>query len=121
MLHRIIKWITNPFKTTTQQTNEPNVPMFKIPEKQELSPEQVKQLKTDLIEAVKEFRSKVDLDSLPIDKVSDSTKESIASLIKEDIGIKQVSETTNVTTKTTSKRKRSSSKKKKNFNEKKSE
>ena len=90
MIHRIINWITNPFKKKTE-THEPgeNFPKFKIPEHQPLSQEQVNQIKADLIEAVKEFREKTDLDVLPVSRVSDEAKKEIISLIKEDLKEKE--------------------------------
>ena len=121
MIHRIINWITNPFKKKTE-THEPeeNFPKFKIPEHQPLSQEQVNQIKADLINAVKEFREKNDLDVLTISRVSDEAKKEIISLIKEDLKEKEYPMPA-LEQPSTQAKKKTSSKKKKNFNEKKSE
>jgi hypothetical protein len=82
MLHRIINWITNPFKKKEADT-------FSISEPAPLSEEVKQKIRGDLIEVVKEFKEKqaTDLDSLPLTRVSEEAKEKIAEIVKEDIGI----------------------------------
>ena len=82
MLHRIINWITNPFK-------KKEADQFTISEPAPLSEEVKNKIKADLIEAVKEFKEKkaVDLDELPLSRVSTEAKEKITEIVKEDIGI----------------------------------
>ena len=82
MLHRIINWITNPFKKKEADT-------FSISEPAPLSEEVKQKIREDLIEVVKEFKEKqaTDLDSLPLTRVSEEAKEKIAEIVKEDIGI----------------------------------
>jgi hypothetical protein len=122
MLHRIINWITNPFKKKTEeyfeQTEkyepEKSFPSFKVPEHQPLSQEQINEIKVGLIEAVKEFREKADLDVLPVSRVSDEAKEEIINLVKEDLRGKDGKESPAPTPKqpSTQTKKKSSSKKK---------
>jgi len=82
MLHRIINWITNPFKKKEADT-------FSISEPAPLSEEVKNKIKADLIEAVKEFKEKKasDLDELPLSRVSEEAKEKISEIVKEDMGI----------------------------------
>jgi hypothetical protein len=82
MLHRIINWIANPFKKKEADT-------FSISEPAPLSEEVKNKIKADLIEAVKEFKEKksVNLDELPLSRVSVEAKEKITEIVKEDIGI----------------------------------
>ena len=78
MFHRIINWITNPFKKE-EKISLPNVA--------HLSSEVKNKLIADLIEVAKEFKEKkeVELDTLPLTRVSNETKEKIANLVKEDL------------------------------------
>jgi protein involved in polysaccharide export with SLBB domain len=78
MFHRIINWITNPFKKQEVKIT--------LPEVTPLSDEVKNKLIADLIEVAKEFKEKkeVDLDTLPLTRVSEETKEKIADLVKED-------------------------------------
>jgi len=78
MFHRIINWITNPFKKEEKIT---------LPNVAPLSEEVKNKLISDLIEVAKEFKEKkeVELDTLPLTRVSEETKEKIATLVKEDI------------------------------------
>lgn len=87
MLHRIINWITNPFKKKSEASHEPSssFPNFKVPEHVPLSEESKNKIKADLIQAVKEFREKKDFDVLPINRTSKEAKEKLADIIKEDI------------------------------------
>lgn len=80
MLHRIINWITNPFK-------KKEADQFTIPEAAPLSEDVKNKIKADLIEVVKEFKEKqaADLDALPLTRVSEEAKEKIAEIVKEDI------------------------------------
>lgn len=78
MLHRIINWIKNPFKKKEKVE-------FTLPEVVPLTEEQKNKIKTDLIQAVKEFKEKKDLDVLPISRISEDIKEKIADIVKEDI------------------------------------
>jgi hypothetical protein len=80
MLHRIINWITNPFK-------KKEADQFTIPEAAPLSEDVKNKIKADLIEVVKEFKEKqaADLDTLPLTRVSEEAKEKIAEIVKEDI------------------------------------
>jgi hypothetical protein len=82
MLHRIINWITNPFKKKEADT-------FSISEPAPLSEEVKNKIKADLIEVVKEFKEKqaTDLDTLPLTRISEEAKERISEIVKEDIGI----------------------------------
>ena len=78
MFHRIINWITNPFKKEEKIT---------LPNVAPLSSEVKNKLIADLIEVAKEFKEKkeVELDTLPLTRVSNETKEKIANLVKEDL------------------------------------
>jgi hypothetical protein len=80
MLHRIINWITNPFK-------KKEADQFTIPEAAPLSEDVKNKIKADLIEVVKEFKEKQasDLDTLPLTRVSDEAKEKIAEIVKGDL------------------------------------
>jgi hypothetical protein len=81
MFHRIISWITNPFKKEEKIT---------LPNVAPLSEEVKNKLISDLIEVAKEFKEKkeVELDTLPLTRVSNETKEKIADLVKEDFKAK---------------------------------
>lgn len=78
MISRLINWITNPFKKEEKIT---------LPNVAPLSSEVKNKLIADLIEVAKEFKEKkeVDLDSLPLTRVSNEVKEKIANLVKEDL------------------------------------
>jgi hypothetical protein len=78
MISRLINWITSPFKKEEEKITLPNVAP--------LSKEVKNKLISDLIEVAKEFKEKkeVELDTLPLTRVSNETKEKIATLVKED-------------------------------------
>lgn len=91
MFHRIISWITNPFKTKKEEKVEASIPeteqrIFDIKSTYvPLTKEQIEEMKAGLIAAVKEFKEKKELDSLPISRVSEEAKEKISDIIKNDI------------------------------------
>lgn len=78
MISRLINWITNPFKKEEKIT---------LPNVAPLSSEVKNKLIADLIEVAKEFKEKkeVELDTLPLTRVSNEVKEKIANLVKEDL------------------------------------
>ena len=78
MISRLINWITNPFKKEEKIT---------LPNVEPLSDEVKNKLISDLIEVAKEFKEKkeTELDTSPLIRVSDETKEKIATLVKEDL------------------------------------
>lgn len=100
MLHRIINWITNPFKKKSEESYEPSsaFPNFKVPEHVPLSEEAKNKIKADLIQAVKEFQEKKDLDTLPINRVSEKTLDTMVEMVKNDIKeqVEPVTEEVNV-------------------------
>ena len=86
MFSRLINWGAGLFnKTKTEQITLPNIAP--------LSDEVKNKLIADLLEVAKEFKEKkeVDLDSLPLTRVSNKTKEKIANLVKEDFKAKNTS------------------------------
>jgi hypothetical protein len=91
MFHRIISWITNPFKTKKSEKVEPLISeiesrVFDIKSTYTpLSEEQIKEMRIGLINAVKEFKEKRDFDVLPISRISEEVKEKISDIIKNDI------------------------------------
>ena len=86
MLHRIINWITGPFKKKEEvKADAPTT--FTLTNSVPLSETTKQKIREDLIEAVKEFKEKhsQDLDTLPLSRVSEKAKEKIANLVKEDL------------------------------------
>ena len=86
MLHRIINWITGPFKKKEEvKADAPTT--FTLSNSVPLSETTKQKIREDLIEAVKEFKEKhsQDLDTLPLSRVSEEAKEKIANLVKEDL------------------------------------
>jgi succinyl-CoA synthetase alpha subunit len=85
MLHRIINWIVSPFKKKEEVVEVPTT--FTLTNSVPLSETTKKQIREDLIEAVKEFKEKhsVDIDTLPLSRVSAEAKEKIVEAIKSDL------------------------------------
>ena len=86
MLHRIINWITGPFKKK-EEVKADAPATFTLTNSVPLSETTKQKIREDLIEAVKEFKEKhsQDLDTLPLSRVSEKAKEKIANLVKEDL------------------------------------
>jgi hypothetical protein len=86
MLHRIINWITGPFKKKKEvKADAPST--FTLTNSVPL-PEPIKQqIREDLIKTVKEFKEKhsTDIDTLPLSRVSEEAKEKIVKVIKNDL------------------------------------
>jgi hypothetical protein len=89
MLHRIINWIVSPFKKKEEVVEVPTT--FTLTNSVPLSETTKKQIREDLIEAVKEFKEKhsADIDTLPytlpLSRVSAEAKEKIVEAIKIDL------------------------------------
>jgi hypothetical protein len=85
MLHRIINWIVSPFKKKEEVVEVPTT--FTLTNSVPLSETTKKQIREDLIEAVKEFKEKhsTDIDTLPLSRVSEEAKEKIIDVVKNDL------------------------------------